>query len=76
MQFNDLRPDKNTLDKRDIDVIIGLADNGMSIEAVSRKIHMHRNTVRYHIDKIKRITGLDPKDFHQLNELLRYVTGE
>lgn len=31
----------------------------------------HRNTVLYHLDKVKRQTGLDPRRFYDLVELVK-----
>lgn len=36
-------------------------------------MHFHRNTVIYRINKIKLITGLDPRNFWDLVELVKRV---
>ena len=59
------------MDERDVKIILALADNRMNATEVSRVMFMHRNTVVYHIEKIKRITGLDPTDFHDLCKLVQ-----
>jgi carbohydrate diacid regulator len=38
-------------------------ENSLNISETSRKLFVHRNTLVYRIDKIKRITGLDLRDF-------------
>lgn len=43
----------------------------MNIGEVSRQLFMHRNTVTYHLDKVKRQTGLDPRRFYDLVELVK-----
>lgn len=43
----------------------------MNIGEVSRQLFMHRNTVTYHLDKVKRQTGLDPRRFYDLIELVK-----
>ena len=57
-------------------IIIALADNKMNVSEVSRQLYMHRNTVAYHIERIKQITGKDPLDFYDLYNLLIYVKAE
>lgn len=52
-------------------VILALAENSMNIAETARRIYVHRNTVEYHIAKIKRKTGLDARNFYQLYELTR-----
>lgn len=43
----------------------------MNVTDVTRAIFTHRNTVLYHLDKVKRQTGLDPRRFYDLVELVR-----
>lgn len=42
---------------------------------VAHAIFAHRNTVLYHLDKVKRQTGLDPRRFYDLVELVK-ITQE
>ena len=63
------------MDERDVKIILALADNRMNVSSVAVALFMHRNTVVYHIEKIKRITGLDPTDFHDLCKLVQMVRG-
>ena len=60
----------------DREIIKGLADNDMSIMAVAKGLFMHRNTVLYHIDKVQRETGLDPRNFYDLAELLERLEAD
>lgn len=50
-------------------VILALADSNMSRSAAAARLYLHRNTVEYHIAKIKNKTGLDAKRFYELYEL-------
>ena len=61
------------LDEIDAKIVVSLADNRMNICEVARVLYMHRNTVAYHIQKIKRITGLDPLNFYDLHKLIKAV---
>lgn len=38
-------------------------ENSLNVSETSRSLFLHRNTLMYRLDKIKRITGLDLKDF-------------
>ena len=51
-------------------IILYLADNKMNVSAVARQLYMHRNTVAYHINRIKQITGKDPLNFYDLYRLV------
>ena len=54
----------------DMDVLVAFAQNGMVASRASRQLFMHRNTVEYHLEKVKAHTGLDPRNLFQLAELL------
>lgn len=62
------------MDERDVEVILALADNNMNETKTARDLFMHRNTVVYHIRKVKRLTGLDPMKFHDLCKLVQRTT--
>lgn len=55
-------------------IIVSLAENDMKALRVANKLFMHHNTVEYHIAKIKAKTGLNPKRFYDLIELLEKYT--
>lgn len=38
--------------------------NGMNVSRTARILYMHRNTLMYKLGTIKRLTGLDLKDFN------------
>lgn len=54
----------------DWEVIHQYADNNMSVSATAKAIHMHENTVRYHLEKTWNETGMNPRRFHDLVKLL------
>ena len=68
--------DASVLDERDANIILALAEKRMNATEVSRAVFMHRNSVVYHIEKIKRITGLNPLDFYDLHRLLQMLKKE
>ena len=51
------------------EIIIGLCRNGLSKSKTARALYRGRNTVLYHIQKIKESTGKDPMDFYDMIEL-------
>lgn len=61
------------MDERDVEIILALADNNMNKLKTARALYMHRNNILYHIHKVKRITGLDPTNFHDLCKLVQMV---
>lgn len=38
-------------------------ENGLNVSLTARKLYMHRNTLIYRLEKIKKTTGLDLKNF-------------
>jgi carbohydrate diacid regulator len=68
-------PDKKLTDV-DIKVIIEFANNNMNVSETARHLFMHRNTVIYHLEKVKQITGLSPFNFYDLIQLLKESNEE
>ena len=60
----------------DKEIILALAANNMNESAASRALFMHRNTVVYHLNKVKTISGLDPMNFYDLIKLVEIITKE
>lgn len=61
---------------QDLEIIEAFADHSMSIAKVGQQLFMHRNTVIYHLDKVKLETGLNPRVFYDLVKLLNIVKKE
>lgn len=59
------------LDERDAEIILALAHNNMNVSDTARDMFMHRNSICYHITKVKRVTGLDPMNFYDLHKLVK-----
>lgn len=57
--------------KTEIEIIRALADSNMNVCKTAKKVYMHRNTVEYHLQRVKTETGLDPHNFYDLAELLK-----
>ena len=61
------------MDERDVQIILAMAENDMYVSKVAEAMFMHYNTVVYHIHKIQKITGLDPRRFYDLCKLVQMV---
>jgi len=44
-------------------------DKNMSLTQTSKQLGIHRNTLLYRLDKIRKVTGLDPRKFNDAMEL-------
>lgn len=56
--------------KAEANVIIALANNKLSSRSAARSLNYHHNTIYYHCCKIRKATGLDPRDFYDMQKLL------
>ena len=50
-------------------IILAMTQCGMNVTDSAARVHCHRNTVLYHFEKIRKLTGLDPRNFFDLGEL-------
>lgn len=55
------------------EVVRGMCECDMNMERVAKKLYCHRNTIYYHLARIHRKTGLDPKKFWELVALERLL---
>lgn len=53
----------DTLDEDTLDTINRFFENNLNVSETSRKLYVHRNTLVYRLEKIKKITGLDLREF-------------
>ena len=51
------------LDADTLDTINKFFENNLNVSETSRKLYVHRNTLVYRLEKIKKITGLDLREF-------------
>ena len=63
------------MDERDVKIILAIADSAINLNAAARAVFMNRNTLVYHICKIKKITGLDATKFYDLCKLVEMVAN-
>lgn len=59
------------MNKEDAHIVIAMANHNMNVTDVAHAIFAHRNTVLYHLGKVKQQTGLDPRRFYDLVELVK-----
>jgi carbohydrate diacid regulator len=55
----------DALDRETLDTILAFFENSLNISETSRKLFVHRNTLVYRLEKIKKLTGLDLREFDQ-----------
>lgn len=67
--FGTLTPD----DKR---VVMALADANMNVALAGRRENYVRTTIVYHLVSVRTKTGLDPKNFHDLAQLVQMIEEE
>ncbi len=53
----------NVLDSETLYTIQKFFENNLNVSETSRKLFVHRNTLVYRLDKIKKLTGLDLREF-------------
>ncbi len=57
---------KNTIDSLDQETLFTINkffENNLNVSETSRKLFVHRNTLVYRLEKIKKLTGLDLREF-------------
>jgi len=53
----------DSLDREIIETIQCFFENSLNVSETARRLFIHRNTLVYRLEKIKKITGLDLRDF-------------
>lgn len=53
----------DALDQETLDTINRFFENNLNVSETSRKLFVHRNTLVYRLEKIKKLTGLDLREF-------------
>lgn len=51
-------------------IVKEFAKNDMKIRRTADALHFHSNSIDYHLRKVESVTGLNPKNFYDLNKLL------
>jgi sugar diacid utilization regulator len=66
-----LKRSDNKLSEREIEILLGMARNILSVKRTADSLFFATNSVIYHANRIKMKTGLDPTDFYDMVELLK-----
>lgn len=61
---------------RDFTLILSYAENNMSRTKTAKALYLFPTSLDYRIDRIKRITGLNPKKFYDLVELVKLAKSD
>lgn len=65
--------EQTPISAKEKEIIEKICECDMNVSLVAKVMYMHRNTVAYHMGKIKEKTGLDPMRFNDLVELRKMV---
>lgn len=60
----------NVLKEKDKKIVLALAENDMRAKSAARQLGMHWNGVYYRMNRIYDQTGLDPRNFYDLQKLV------
>lgn len=64
------------LDEQDFELILSFAANNMNCTNTGKAMYMHYNSIRYRLESIQRKTGLDPRKFYDLVELVKMAKSD
>lgn len=64
------------ISEKEREIILEFAKCDMKAAPVGRNLYMNRNTVVYHLDKVKKRTGIDYRSFYGLVKLVKLAGGE
>ena len=53
----------DTLDRETLMTVQSFFENNLNVSETSRKLFVHRNTLVYRLEKIRKLTGLDLREF-------------
>lgn len=67
---------RKKLSETDIQVVLAFAENNMRYLEAARQLYFHPNSIRYHLEQVRRKTGLDGTQFYDLVELLNRIRAE
>ena len=61
------------LKQLDREIVLAFADHGMRESKAAAALHYHPGSVTYHLDKVREVTGLDPRNFYDLIKLVKAI---
>jgi hypothetical protein len=63
-------PLKQRLTASDAVFILAMAENGLRVHRAAKSMPLSNNAAAYHVNKMKKEFGLDPRDFYDMLKLL------
>lgn len=64
------------MEDRDRKLLKAYAENSMSMKKTSDAVYLHYNSIRYRFKLIERETGLNPRNFYDLEKLLAMIDAQ
>lgn len=64
-----------TLNKIQAKVVVALVNNNLNGMLAAQELHYHHNNIYYHMRKIHKNTGLDPRNINDLAKLYTIAKG-
>ena len=61
------------MEDRDKKLLKAYAENDMSMKKTGDAVYLHYNSIRYRFRLIQQETGLDPRNFYDLEKLLAMI---
>lgn len=61
------------MEDRDKKLLKAYAENDMNMIKTSNVVYLHYNSIRYRFQLIQRETGLNPRNFYDLEKLLAMI---
>lgn len=61
------------MEDRDKKLLKAYAENDMSMKKTGDTVYLHYNSIRYRFRLIQQETGLDPRNFYDLEKLLAMI---
>ena len=60
-----------------MDTVNAFFDNDLNLTATARQLYIHRNTLNYRLDKIKKELGLDLRNFRDaaIFKMISFISG-
>ena len=71
-----MRPRQTEINCREKEVLKAMADANLNVTEAAILLWIARGSVIYHIQKIKRKTGLNARNFYDMVKLLKYIEEE
>lgn len=58
------------LDQADVDLLSVYFENNLSLKNTAEELFIHKNTLQYRLDRIRRVSGLDPRNVNDAAVLI------